>query len=73
MSRVLARQTKSARQACGPNLLQANEANANQRVPTMELGAKWLGQDALHHGGVGAEVYKQSPLNDAFDDWNAHG
>jgi hypothetical protein len=39
----------------------------------MELGAKWLGQDALHHGGVGAEVDKQSPLNDAFDDWNAHG
>jgi hypothetical protein len=37
VSRVLARQAKSARQASGPNLLQTDEADANQRVSTMEL------------------------------------
>jgi hypothetical protein len=39
----------------------------------MELGAKWLGEDALHHGGVCAEIDEQPPFDDAFDDWNAHG
>jgi hypothetical protein len=39
----------------------------------MELRPKWLGEDALHQCGVCAEIDEQPPLDDAFDDWNAHG
>jgi hypothetical protein len=38
----------------------------------MELGPKWLGEDALHHFGICPEIDEQTPFDNAFDDWNAH-
>ena len=69
---VLARQTKRARQASGPNLLQPNEADADERMSPVELGPKRLGKDALDHGRVGPEINEQPSLDHAFNHWNAH-
>jgi hypothetical protein len=72
MRGVLARKTECCRQASRSYLLHANETDAYERMPAVELWPKWLWQDTLHDGRVGPEIHEQPPLNYAFDDRNAH-
>src|SRR5687768_13305704 len=59
MRGVLARQPQYSGQASRSYLLQANETDTDQRIPSMELGPKRLRKNTLHNCRVSSEIDQQ--------------
>jgi hypothetical protein len=73
MSGVFARDSKQRRHATRANLFQANQADANNGVTTMEFGMERRGKETLHNFWLRTKVDQQPPFDNTGNNWNPKG
>lgn len=69
---VLTGETENGREAGGPDLFQADQTNAGDRIGTLQLRTKWIRQQSLNNIRIDPKVDEQPPLNYASQNWYPH-
>ena len=67
MSHIFARETERAGDAARPQVLQADQTNANNRMPMPLVDSQRRRQETLHDLGIRPEVQQHAPGDHAFD------